>query len=314
MPPSHLAIIRHHCHPLEPIATNVEPMLPPQHGIRCVLFDVYGTLLISAIGELGARGELGAGGELGTGTAANRTEAMAQALDGVGLQGNGPFAEDRSHVASAAVRCLTEAIEMAQQQACRGGVDFPEVDILAIWQQTLQQLADQQLLDTDGNGVDIARLAVEYEMRINPTWPMPGVLDCLQELSARHKLLGIVSNAQFFTELLFPAFFDRTPGELGFDPHLQFYSYQHQRAKPGRYLYELAARELSRRGVPAGDVLYIGNDMLNDVAAASQAGFRTALYAGDRRSLRLRSGDDRIQRVQPDLVVTHLRQLMGAVE
>jgi putative hydrolase of the HAD superfamily len=54
--------------------------------------------------------------------------------------------------------------------------------------------------------------------------------------------------------------------------------------------------------------------MLNDVAAASQAGFRTALYAGDRRSLRLRSGDDRIQRVQPDLVVTHLRQLMGAVE
>ncbi len=155
--------------------------------------------------------------------------------------------------------------------------------MLSIWRQTLTQLAAQRTFSTSGSasGVDVPRLAIEYEMRINPTWPMPGAEDCLRALAARQKRLGIVSNAQFFTEFLFPAFFHQTLGELGFDPRLQFYSYRHLWAKPGLHLYELAASELLQQGVPAHNVLYIGNDMLNDVAAASRVGFRTALFAGD---------------------------------
>ena len=45
-------IIRAHCRPRDPLPTGATPVLRPLAGLRTVLFDVYGTLLISASGEL----------------------------------------------------------------------------------------------------------------------------------------------------------------------------------------------------------------------------------------------------------------------
>jgi putative hydrolase of the HAD superfamily len=49
--------------------------------------------------------------------------------------------------------------------------------------------------------------------------------------------------------------------------------------------------------------------MLKDIWPATQLGFKTALFAGDGRSLRLREDDERCRAVQPDLVIDHLSQL-----
>ena len=46
---------------------------------------------------------------------------------------------------------------------------------------------------------------------------------------------------------------------------------------------------------------------------ASRVGFRTALFAGDRRSLRPREGDPRTAGVVPDLVITEMRSLLDCV-
>ena len=53
----------------------------------------------------------------------------------------------------------------------------------------------------------------------------------------------------------------------------------------------------------------VGNDVRNDLLGARAAGLRTALFAGDARSLRLRRDDPRCAAVCPDLVLTHLSQL-----
>jgi putative hydrolase of the HAD superfamily len=45
--------------------------------------------------------------------------------------------------------------------------------------------------------------------------------------------------------------------------------------------------------------------MLNDIQGAASAGFKTALFAGDRRSLRLRENDPRVQ-TRPDAVLLRL--------
>jgi len=97
---------------------------------------------------------------------------------------------------------------------------------------------------------------------------------------------------------------------LGFAPDLQVYSYQHGRAKPSRELYRLAADALQRRGIAAERAVYVGNDMRNDIAPAARLGFRTALFAGDARSLRRREGDPLCAGVVPDLVVTDLIDLL----
>ena len=63
-------------------------------------------------------------------------------------------------------------------------------------------------------------------------------------------------------------------------------------------------------GVSPHAVLYVGNDMLNDMLPAAAAGFQTALFAGDARSLRLRETDPRCIDVSPDIVLTDLSQLI----
>jgi putative hydrolase of the HAD superfamily len=157
------------------------------------------------------------------------------------------------------------------------------------------------------------QLALEHEVRANPVWPMPNLEGCLSKLRSAGLALGIVSNAQFFTPELFPALLNHTLQQLGFSPALEFYSYRFGQAKPGRFLYEQARQALSSMSISADEVVYVGNDVLNDVTPARQVGFRTALFAGDARSLRLREGDPRVAGVAADLVLTDLGQLAECV-
>ena len=66
-------------------------------------------------------------------------------------------------------------------------------------------------------------------------------------------------------------------------------------------------------GISAAEALYVGNDMLNDITPAHALGFRTALFAGDARSLRLRENDERVAGIEPDLVLTDLAQILHCV-
>ena len=49
---------------------------------------------------------------------------------------------------------------------------------------------------------------------------MPGAAETLAALQQRGLLLGIVSNAQFYTPLMIEALLGKPPGELGFLPEL----------------------------------------------------------------------------------------------
>ena len=139
---------------------------------------------------------------------------------------------------------------------------------------------------------------------------MPGAEETLGILRDRGIRLGLISNAQFFTPLLFEAFFGGTPEALGFDPELLIYSFELGEGKPSPALFAPAVRRLLALGIKPENALYVGNDMLNDIFAAARAGFKTALFAGDRRSLRLREGDSRLQGVRPDRVIRELRDVL----
>jgi putative hydrolase of the HAD superfamily len=147
----------------------------------------------------------------------------------------------------------------------------------------------------------------------NPVWPMPGAAECLTELANRGIHTGLISNAQWFTPLLFPVLLGGELDALGIGPDMQFWSWRAGCAKPSEHLFRLAADVLRKRGIEPECVLHVGNDMLNDVSPAAATGFRTALFAGDRRSLRRREGDARVASVTPDIVLIHLRDLLSCV-
>jgi len=80
------------------------------------------------------------------------------------------------------------------------------------------------------------------------------------------------------------------------------WSYETGRAKPDRWMFDELARRLAARGVPADRILYVGNDALNDCAAAGEAGLMTALFGGDARSFKPRLDDPRVEASPPSTV------------
>jgi putative hydrolase of the HAD superfamily len=126
--------------------------------------------------------------------------------------------------------------------------------------------------------------------------------------------MGIVSNAQSYTPLLFQAFLDDPYTSLGFDERCCVWSYKELEGKPSANLYSILLNQLdSHHGIEREQCLYIGNDMRNDMWPAFDLGIRTALFAGDGRSLRLREDDPYCNDVVPDLVVTDLLQLLDCL-
>jgi putative hydrolase of the HAD superfamily len=286
------AIIRQHAVPRDVLPTGVAPLLRRLPGIRAVLFDVYGTLLISGSGDVG------------TTNIDARPRAFLEAFAAVEL----PYKDD----AESGVRLLAETIAAHHQRRREKGITDPEVDIREVWHDVIAQLVNAGTLPPHAavrRSDETSVLALEYEMRTNPTWPMPNSLACLHRLRERGLLLGIVSNAQFSTRLVLPMLLGESLHALGFCAECTFWSYESRQAKPGLFLFERGREAVEANGIRTDEVLYIGNDMLNDIWPARRVGFRTALFAGDARSYRPREDEPRVAGVTPDLIITDLGQL-----
>jgi putative hydrolase of the HAD superfamily len=292
-----IEILKQNSTPLSPLPTLARPHLPSNIAIRAVLFDIYGTLFISASGDVG------------TVTKQTRADAMQEALNRCNIKVTTPTAGQRG------TDLFTTSIAEEHKALRKNGTDFPEVDIRDIWNRVVQGLYQEGLIATPPDRVPTEELAVVYETLVNPVWPMPGVEETILRCAEETEVLGIVSNAQFFTPLLFPAFFHKAYSELGFDDSLTLFSYTLKQAKPSMHLFEKAARELADTyNISPSHVLYVGNDMLNDIYPAACAGFSTALFAGDKRSLRLRENDDRCRDMKPDATITTLAQIIQLIE
>ena len=276
------AICARHIRRLEPIATGVAPRLNDQHSCAAMLFDVYGTLLISGAGEIGL-------GEQVDRATTNRLLDLCQRYN---------IQRTPQELMSA----LENTVNANHHNRRQRGVAFPEIDIVQIWQTVL-----------GWNDVDrVKAFALETELIVNPVYPMPGMNELLAFCRNRGLRMGIISNAQFYTIVVLEWLFGGTIASQGFDPQLLFFSWQAGHAKPSRFMFARAKEALDADGIAAEAVLYVGNDMRNDILPAASIGFKTALFAGDRRSLR-HAGDEQSSQFCPDLVVTELNQLIGVL-
>lgn len=269
-------------HPLSPIPTGLEPKGTLQHDIDCVLFDLYGTLFISDSGDMNLIRKK-----------SDRLQLFQKLLQASRIEMD----------PQALIERLTQTIEWQHQQLVGEGVDYPEVQIDDIWMMILP----------DSDRKRIRRFAVEFELIMNPVYPMPSLQELLKTCRDSGVKMGIVSNAQFYTPLLFNWFLDASTAELGFDPKLTVYSYEYGYAKPSSGLFAPVTTYLDQLGISRRSVLFLGNDMLNDILPAQKAGFCTALFAGDSRSLRLRKNHPACNGIRPDLVITDLKQLIRLI-
>lgn len=288
--------IRALAHPLAPKPTGVRPKIRHLAGIKAVLFDVYGTLLISGAGDISYGAE------------ANKTREFMAAAQAVGWD------VDNSKTAALFVASWRQNIRAHRHSLKQDGIAWPEINIEQVWNETLTTWRQKHPCGHRLGLNRIRRLIIEYECRINPVWPMPGLSGVLPRLKAIGLILGIVSNAQFFTPLNLAAFPETGWTKGLFDQTLCAWSYRWKEAKPSSRMLESVLYRLSRyHGITPSETLVVGNDMLNDILPANRLGCQTALFAGDARSLRLRSEKPECSTVTPSLILTRMAQLPKAV-
>ena len=275
----HDSRFRHLIHYLAPIPSRYPTGGGLNKPIRVAIFDIYGTLFISDAGGIGTPK-----------TDVPRVSGLEDVLRQYGIATSPDRISKR----------LVQSIRTAHHVKKERGISYPEIEIDAIWQDILKWPDRNRIRD----------FAIAYEWTVNPAFPMPGLDETLRSLRHRGLKMGIISNAQFFTPLLFEWFLGAPSTHLGFDDDLTLYSYQHGEAKPSHSLFNICANRLRDLGFPPESVVFIGNDMLNDIVPAANAGWQTALFAGDRRSLRLHRNREECLKLEPDLVLTDLRQLL----
>ncbi len=284
---------------MEPILPDLDPNIKYLENIKAVLFDIYGTLIISSAGDIFAS-ELHA-------------KRVVHALEEVGVM----FKQGIDFVDLGAVIIgeFREEILSIHDKLRTSGIDYPEVDIVEVWKCTIMELHESGLISDVPLDLDYKLLSLTFEVETNPVWPMPGFQDIINNIDVSGRELGIISNSQFFTPMIVNYFlqeenFLEQETIKGFREELCIYSFKQGCAKPCLSLYEKGVDVLKNSfNIEAQEVLYVGNDMLNDIYGASKVGFRTALFAGDVRSLRLRKNHKEVHGLEPDVTLTELGQL-----
>jgi putative hydrolase of the HAD superfamily len=294
---NHLEPFLKEIQPMELKPTGAVPSYRRDEGIKALIFDIYGTLIISASGDIMQAGY--------------DASMFKRALDASGFEILVPEA------GLMAIHKIFEAeVTRGKAEAQAAGTPFPELDIVEIWRKTLDR-AEAQGIVRATDKADLRLFTFIFELSSNQVWPMPAMKKTIDALKSRGYPLGIVSNAQFYTPVMMNYFFSgKVHGEEfldGFERDLSIFSYKMLKGKPDTAVYEALVAPLARRGLKPQDVLYVGNDMLKDIYASQQVGFKTCFYAGDMRAYRLREDHPQASKTKPDYVITELPQLLEIV-
>lgn len=283
--------------PMELRPTGAKPSYSRDDSIKAVIFDIYGTLIISASGDIMQAGY--------------DASMFKRALDAAGFE---TLVADDELMAIHAL--FEEEVTRGKQEAVAGGTPFPELNIVEVWRKTLSR-AEADGIVKGVEQADLKLFTFIFELSSNQVWPMPTMKESIAALRDKGFPLGIVSNAQFYTPVMMNYFFSgKIHGEEfldGFERDLSIFSYKMLKGKPDTAIYEALVEPLAKRGLKPSDVLYVGNDMLKDIYASSQVGFKTCFFAGDMRAYRLREDHPQASQTKPDYVITELSQLLEIV-
>lgn len=283
---------------LKPVPTLLKPFIRKDAGIKAFVFDVYGTLLISASGDIDES-------ILSTGN-------LMQAFSASDIK----FAENGETSAKLLQEILSEfrqSVKDFHEQKRTADKPYPEIDISQIWEDIIKSRQNLNQLVVE-DPLCIRCFVFVFEILSNRIYPMPGMKELLDHLASLNYPLGIISNAQFYTPVILNYFLHDSVTDSEevppFDPDLTVFSYKHMRSKPDMFLFQLLKEQCQRKyGLFADEILFIGNDMFRDIYPAFLAGFKTALFAGDTKSLRLRQDKPELKKIVPDYIITDLMQL-----
>lgn len=295
---------------LWPKPPKVEPpkataFLKPLSGIRVVAWDLYGTLLRIADGELLFE--------------VPQEIRMQIALEKVDAEFNMWNSMYRKPVApwKYLLEQYQKFLERQRMAATKQKGDVPEVNSSQVWRQILAQLEEKEYeydADLYGDMDELSeKVAYFFHASLQGLEAAPHALHALKTVANAPVSQGLLADAQSFTLTQFLRCLKAqgTLPPLGdlLQTNLLVLSYQQGIRKPSKSLFQTFLKNCRESGVAPKEVLYIGSRLKTDVAIAKSLGMQTALYAGDKLSLQATKEEIGNPKLRPDRLLTDLNQI-----
>jgi FMN phosphatase YigB (HAD superfamily) len=294
--------------PPEVVRARAKPHLVRLPQVRAVLWNVYGTLLAIAGGELLFEHP--------------QKFIMDAALDKTIQEFKMWGAMSRKPGQPAEyMRSIYDTV-LIEQRALTGNAErYPEVPADRVWEAILKKLFQKDyVFDATfyGSLNEYSRkVAYFFHASLQGTRCYGGAAEALRCVHEAGLVQGLLADAQCFTVTqLERGLAEQDPAadlDAWIDPDLRILSYEVRGRKPSERLFRRALAALEERGIGPDEVLHVGSRIPLDLAPAKRAGMKTALFAGDRASLQATPEQLREPAGRPDVLLTKLKQIADVV-
>lgn len=187
------------------------------------------------------------------------------------------------------------------------GIKYPEIKIENVWKMIMKKAGKR--ID-DRTALKMAFDANHYSRKREL---YPNATKTLLELKDKGIKLGIISNAQFYTEidLLKRMKKDAKINSIYdiFEKQLCFFSFKEGYSKPNLRSFIKLKSRLNRKNINMSEALFVGNDMLKDIWAADKARMKTCLFLCPETKLRKNE-----VKVKPDYRIKNLKEIIKIVK
>jgi FMN phosphatase YigB (HAD superfamily) len=285
-----------------PKRPKARPHLVRLPHVRAVTWNIYGTLLAISGGELLFEHP--------------NKFVMEVALDKTLQEFKmwGSMSRKPGQPAEYLGELYTRALD-EQRLAPSPGEKYPEVSAERVWESLIKKLflKDYQF-DTGFYGSlneYSKKVAYFFHASLQGTACYRGAAKAVAEVKARGLAQGLIADAQNFTLVQLQGGLVAQGLQLDalFDPELRALSFEHRARKPSERLFRVLLAALEKRGLRPAEVLHVGSRLAQDLLPARKLGMRTALFAGDRGSLKAKAEQLKDPTTRPDVLLTELTQI-----
>ncbi len=208
-----------------------------------------------------------------------------------------------------------------QQTVPLKGERHPEILAERLWESFIKMLLQKGYqFDASfyGSLNEFSRkVAYFFHASLQGTACYPGVVAALRHVKESGVPQGLVANTQCFTLVQLERALVRQDATAKLteliDPELCACSHEVRARKPSERLFRHALCALAKRDISAEQVLHIGSRVLCDVIPARRVGMKTALFAGDKASLRAAPPQMKDPATRPDVLLTDLSQIADVI-
>lgn len=295
---------------LWPAAPSTEPAkatpyVGPLAGIKAVTWNVYGTLLTISDGQL----------LLQHPQAIRMQVAMEKTIHEFNMWSS--MTRRPGQPWEYFLPKYNDAVDEAKLAGVSRKGDFPEVNAAHVWEKLLELLSRKEYqydASRYGDWDEFAeKVAFFFQLCLQGCQAAPSSLQVLTDVAQAGFQQGLLADAQPYTLAQLLHGLDRQ-GRLPpladiFAPGCLVLTYEQGVRKPSPSLYSHCRGQFAELNVEPEEVLYVSSRLADDLAIAKQQGFRTALFAGDKLSLKATGAECKDPALKPDRLLTDLNQI-----